>query len=153
MADYIATPICHIFNLSLLESVCPQAWREAKVIPLPKNSKAPTGPSFVAPWLLFSRVVRCHKKKDFWAKLQLAQNRAARLALGCTQRANINNMQVSLGSKWRREWLHHYLYFWEVLTFWMHRAACLNYWHTEQSMGGTQYYIEPWLHGTLFHIK
>ena len=30
----------HIFNLSLLESVCPQAWREAKVIPLPKNSKA-----------------------------------------------------------------------------------------------------------------
>jgi hypothetical protein len=33
-ADDIATPICHIFNLSLLESVCPQAWREAKVIPL-----------------------------------------------------------------------------------------------------------------------
>ncbi|CDQ66726.1 unnamed protein product [Oncorhynchus mykiss] len=40
IADF-ATPICHIFNLSLLESVCPQAWREAKVIPLPKNSKAP----------------------------------------------------------------------------------------------------------------
>ena len=37
----IATPICHIFNLSLLESVCPQAWREAKAIPLPKKSKAP----------------------------------------------------------------------------------------------------------------
>ena len=37
----IATPICQIFNLSLLESVCPQAWRETKVIPLPKNSKAP----------------------------------------------------------------------------------------------------------------
>jgi hypothetical protein len=35
------TPIYHIFNLSLLESVCPQAWREAKKIPLPKNSKAP----------------------------------------------------------------------------------------------------------------
>ena len=33
--------ICHFFNLSLLESVCPQAWSEAKVIPLPKNSKAP----------------------------------------------------------------------------------------------------------------
>ena len=32
IADDIATPICHIFNLSLLESVCPQAWREAKVI-------------------------------------------------------------------------------------------------------------------------
>ena len=41
IADDIATPICHIFNLSLLESVCPQAWREAKVIQLPKNSKPP----------------------------------------------------------------------------------------------------------------
>ena len=40
-ADNIVTPICHIFNLSLLESVCPQAWREAKVTLLPKNSKAP----------------------------------------------------------------------------------------------------------------
>ena len=34
IADDIATPICHIFNLSLLESVCPQPRREAKVIPL-----------------------------------------------------------------------------------------------------------------------
>ena len=34
-------------------------------------------------------------KKDF-RKLQLAQNRAAQLALGCTQRANINNMHVNL---------------------------------------------------------
>ena len=33
IADDITTPICHIFNLSLLESVCPQAWREAKVSP------------------------------------------------------------------------------------------------------------------------
>ena len=41
IADDIATPICHILNLSLRESVRPQAWREAKVIPLPKNSKAP----------------------------------------------------------------------------------------------------------------
>ena len=40
IADAIAPPICHIFNVSLLESVFPQAWREAKVIPLPKNSKA-----------------------------------------------------------------------------------------------------------------
>jgi hypothetical protein len=32
IADYIATPIFRSFNLSLLESVCPQAWREAKVI-------------------------------------------------------------------------------------------------------------------------
>ena len=40
VADSIATPICHIFNLSPEESLCPQAWREAKVIPLPKNGKA-----------------------------------------------------------------------------------------------------------------
>jgi hypothetical protein len=35
-------------------------------------------------------------KKDLKGKLQLVQNRAARLALGCTQRANINNMHVTL---------------------------------------------------------
>jgi hypothetical protein len=40
VADSIATPICHIFNLSLEESLCPQTWREAKVIPLPKSGKA-----------------------------------------------------------------------------------------------------------------
>ena len=40
VADSIATPICHIFNLSLEESLCPQAWREAKVIPLPKSGKS-----------------------------------------------------------------------------------------------------------------
>ena len=34
-------------------------------------------------------------KRDF-GKLQLAQNRAAPLALGCKQRANINNMHVNL---------------------------------------------------------
>jgi hypothetical protein len=34
-------------------------------------------------------------KKDL-GKLQFAQNRAARLALGCTHRANINNMYVNL---------------------------------------------------------
>ena len=33
-------------------------------------------------------------KRDL-GKLQLAQNRAAWLALGCTQRANINNMHVN----------------------------------------------------------
>ena len=41
IADNIATPISHIFNLSLLESLCPQAWREAKIIRLHKISKAP----------------------------------------------------------------------------------------------------------------
>ena len=39
IADDIA--IYHILNVNLLESVCPQAWREAKVIPLPNSSKAP----------------------------------------------------------------------------------------------------------------
>ena len=37
VADSIATPV--IFNLSLEESLCPQAWREVKVIPLPKSGK------------------------------------------------------------------------------------------------------------------
>ena len=40
VADSIATPICHIFNLSPEECLCPQAWREAKVIPLPKSGEA-----------------------------------------------------------------------------------------------------------------
>ena len=39
VADSLATPIRHIFNLSLEEILCPQAWREAKVIPLPKSGK------------------------------------------------------------------------------------------------------------------
>jgi hypothetical protein len=34
-------------------------------------------------------------KRDF-GKLQLVQNKAVRLALKCTQRANINNMHVNL---------------------------------------------------------
>jgi hypothetical protein len=32
--------ICHIFNMSQEESFCSQAWRETKVIPLPKSGKA-----------------------------------------------------------------------------------------------------------------
>ena len=39
LAEHIATPICHIFHLSLEESLCPQAWRKAKVIPLPMSGK------------------------------------------------------------------------------------------------------------------
>ena len=41
IASDIAIPICLVFNLRLIESVCPLARREAKVIPLSKNSKAP----------------------------------------------------------------------------------------------------------------
>ena len=40
VADQIATPICHIFNLSLASNIFPQIWKEAKVIPLPKQTKA-----------------------------------------------------------------------------------------------------------------
>ena len=40
VADHIATPICNIFNLSLDSNMCPQIWKEAKVIPLPKNTRA-----------------------------------------------------------------------------------------------------------------
>ena len=39
-AEHISTPICHIFNMSLKQGVCPDIWKEAKVIPLPKDSKA-----------------------------------------------------------------------------------------------------------------
>ena len=46
----------------------------------------------------FSVVCSGATKRDLG--LQLAQNRAARLALGCTQRANVNNMHVNLS------WLH-----------------------------------------------
>jgi hypothetical protein len=55
------------------------------------NNAGPTGSSFVAPGLLFSHVVRCHEEG-----LAIVQNRAARLALECTHRANINNMHVNL---------------------------------------------------------
>ena len=41
VADSIATPICHIFNLSREESLCPQAWREVKVIPLSRVVNRP----------------------------------------------------------------------------------------------------------------
>ena len=43
VADSIANRIGHIFNLSLEEMCCPQAWREATVIQLPKSGKAFTG--------------------------------------------------------------------------------------------------------------
>ena len=57
--DDIATPICHIFNQSLLERVCPQAWREAKVISPPKNSKANSQPISLLPTLskLLAKIV------------------------------------------------------------------------------------------------
>ena len=44
----------------------------------------------------YCSVMRSGATKRYLGKLQLAQNRAARLALGCTQRANINNIHVNL---------------------------------------------------------
>ncbi len=38
IADYIAEPVCHILNLSLKESMFPQAWKVAKIIPLSKDN-------------------------------------------------------------------------------------------------------------------
>ena len=64
-------------------------------------------------------------------KKDLAQNREARLALDVHRELIlIICMSISPGSKWRRDWLHRYMYSWEVLTCWMHRALCLNYWRT-----------------------
>ena len=36
-AKLISTTICHVFNLSLKKCIFPQAWKTAKIIPLPKN--------------------------------------------------------------------------------------------------------------------
>ena len=58
------------------------------------DNAGPTGPGFVSPGLLFGRVVWC--LKEGLGELQLAQNRAAQLALKGTQRAIINNMHVNL---------------------------------------------------------
>ena len=65
IAEVIATSICHIFNLSLLESVCLQAWREAKVIPLPKNSKSPLNSSNSRPSSLLPTLSKLLEKNVF----------------------------------------------------------------------------------------
>ena len=39
-AGIIASPICHIINRSLDMGLCPKMWKEAKVIPLPKDTNA-----------------------------------------------------------------------------------------------------------------
>jgi hypothetical protein len=45
--------------------VCPQAWREAKVIPLPKNSKAPFAGSNSRPISLLPTVSQLLEKNVF----------------------------------------------------------------------------------------
>lgn len=37
VADEIAPALAHIVNLSFINCTCPQAWKEAKIIPLLKN--------------------------------------------------------------------------------------------------------------------
>ena len=38
VASDVAGPVCHIFNASIASGVFPMGWKEAKVIPLPKNT-------------------------------------------------------------------------------------------------------------------
>lgn len=41
VADYVAPAFCHIINISFTNCTCPQEWKRAKIIPLPKNRKQP----------------------------------------------------------------------------------------------------------------
>ena len=133
--------------------------------------------------LVFSHLDYCSDvwsvatKKDL-GKLQLVQNRAAWLALGCTRRANINNMHVNLSWLKVEEWLTSslpvFVRGWQV-QHWHVECTKLSVWTTYTQLGHpciphktchkrslhspqiqnrlweTQYYIETWLHGTLFH--
>ena len=46
VANLIATPVCHMLNLSFEKCVFPQAWKIAKIVPLPKNATVPfSGPN------------------------------------------------------------------------------------------------------------
>ena len=38
--DYIALPVCHIFNSCLSNGTCPKIWKEGKIIPIPKDTKS-----------------------------------------------------------------------------------------------------------------
>lgn len=48
-ADDIAPALAHIINLSFTCCTCPQAWKRAKIIPLPKNKKLPFSSSNSCP--------------------------------------------------------------------------------------------------------
>lgn len=39
-AEALSFPIAHLVNLSLLQGIFPEKWKEAKIIPLPKNKRA-----------------------------------------------------------------------------------------------------------------
>ena len=127
----------------------------------------------------YSSVVWSGATKKELGKLQLVQNKAALLALGCTQKAIINDMHVNLSWLKVEERLTSSLPVfmrgcWHVeclLSCLTCRAVCLNYWHTartpmhtpqdmpqevstqspspEQTMGGAQSHD----YMELFHIK
>lgn len=39
-ANIVASPICHILNRCLASGLCPESWKEAKILPIPKDIKA-----------------------------------------------------------------------------------------------------------------
>ena len=99
----------------------------------------------------------------------MAQNRAVRLALGRTQRANIHNMHVNLSwHKVEERLTSSLLVFMRGIDMLNAPSSLFELVYTKQdmppevssqspspehTMGGGQYYIEPRLHGTLFHIR
>ena len=123
------------------------------------NKIGPTGPSLVD--LDYCSVVWSGATRRDLGKLQLALNRAARLALGCTQRANINNMHVNLSWLKVEDRLYHYFvrcidmlktqsclfkrlaHSSDIYAQDMTPQVSLQSPSPEQTMGGAQYYMEP----------
>jgi hypothetical protein len=66
-------------------------------------------------------------KKDF-GKLQLVQNRAPRLGLGCTQRAKMNHMHVNLSWLNVEERLTSSVLLFTRGIDMLNALSCLNYW-------------------------
>ena len=68
---YSHSYLWHIFDLSLQESVCPQAWREAKFIPLPKSGEAAFTGSNSRTISLLPALSRLLKKNCAWPNTML----------------------------------------------------------------------------------
>jgi hypothetical protein len=117
----------------------------------------------------------CATKRDLW-KLQLSQNRAPRLALKSTHRANIDDMHVNLSWIKVEERLTSSLLVFVRGVDKLKVPSCLfkilahssdtNAYPTRHctrglftvsksrtDYGRAQYYIAPWQHGTLFHVR
>ena len=121
----------------------------------------------------YCSVVPGATKRDL-GNVQLTQNRAARLALECSYRSNINNMHVNLSWLKGEERLTSSLLVFMGDIDILNALSCLSKLlaqlrhpctphktchqrslHSpspEQTMGGAQY-CTTWLHGTLFHIS